>query len=132
MSGTTYRLIDGYYSWEQVIGTVLSYPKHTNIIVLPTIVPSLPDDFKQRIGILLNGCLAHFSKRLPDGKSIHVRVYKDHYKVHWDQKDPNKDPWGHLVYDAPEWLLAIGMGAAIGIGYGVYSYYKRKNKKRKI
>jgi hypothetical protein len=131
MSNPAYRLADGNYSWDEVNNTVLSYPRHTDLIVATWMVPQLPVDFKQRFGFLFNGRLAHYSKSLPDGKGIHIKVYKDHYEVHWDEKDPNKDPLGHLYYDAPEYLAAIAIGA--GIGIGAYAYHRHtKNQKRRL
>lgn len=40
-------------------------------------------------------------------KNLHVREYNDHYTVHIDKIDPRKDPLGHLLIDAPEFLAGI-------------------------
>ena len=40
-------------------------------------------------------------------KNLHVREYGDHYTVHIDKIDPRKDPLGHLLIDAPEFLVGI-------------------------
>ncbi|HJU14237.1 MAG TPA: hypothetical protein VJ792_07265 [Candidatus Nitrosotalea sp.] len=129
MSNPTYRMIDGYYTWEQMIGTSLRYPAHTDIIVEKHMVPILPEYFTKRIGDI-DGQKADYGASLDDGRGIHVKEYDRHYKIHWDKKDPQRDPVGHLYHDAPHWLAAILVGAAAGIGYGVYRHYKKKNKKK--
>jgi len=40
-------------------------------------------------------------------RNLHVREYNDHYTVHIDKIDPRKDPLGHLLIDAPEFLVCI-------------------------
>lgn len=40
-------------------------------------------------------------------KNLHIREYGDHYTVHVDKVDPSKDPLGHLLIDAPEYLVGI-------------------------
>ena len=40
-------------------------------------------------------------------KNLHIREYGDHYTVHVDKVDPSKDPLGHLLIDAPEFLVGI-------------------------
>jgi hypothetical protein len=62
-----------------------------------------------------NGALRQFRF----GK-LHVREYPDHYSVHSDKIDPMKDPLGHLMMDAPEYLAGILFGLA------TYSYLKNK------
>ena len=39
--------------------------------------------------------------------NLHIREYDDKFLVHTDKIDPRKDPFGHLVYDAPEILIGI-------------------------
>jgi hypothetical protein len=46
-------------------------------------------------------------------KNLHVREYRDHYSVHSDRIDPRLDPLGHLLVDAPEYLIPL----AIAISY---------------
>src|ERR671918_1022415 len=40
-------------------------------------------------------------------KNLHIRDYGDHYTVHIDNIDPRKDPLGHLLIDAPDFLVGI-------------------------
>jgi hypothetical protein len=40
-------------------------------------------------------------------KNLHIREYGDYYSVHEDKIDPRKDPFSHLLIDAPDFLLGI-------------------------
>jgi hypothetical protein len=54
-------------------------------------------------------------------KNLHIREYGDYYTVHMDKVDPRKDPFGHLLIDAPEFLVglmsAISMGKLVGFAF---------------
>ncbi|MDE1726008.1 MAG: hypothetical protein KGH89_01925 [Thaumarchaeota archaeon] len=60
--------------------------------------------------------------------NLHIREYEDKYLVHVDKVDPRIDPLGHLIRDAPEFL--IGMASAYWggkkIAYEVYKLQKNK------
>lgn len=60
---------------------------------------------------------------------LHIREYKDCYIVHMDKVDPRKDPVGHLLIDAPEYLAATiaGLEAAKQAGCTVYTEKKGSN-----
>ena len=61
--------------------------------------------------------------------NLHIREYNDKFLVHTDKIDPRVDPFGHLVYDAPEVLIGI----ACGIFAGVNTAKKfSKNNSKKI
>ena len=47
-------------------------------------------------------------------KNLHIREYSGYYTVHIDRVDPRKDLFGHLLIDAPEFL--VGIISAISIG----------------
>ena len=47
-------------------------------------------------------------------KNLHIRDYGDYYTVHIDNIDPRKDPLGHLIIDAPEFLVGIMSTVSIG------------------
>jgi hypothetical protein len=47
-------------------------------------------------------------------KNLHIRDYGDYYTVHLDSIDPRKDPLGHLIIDAPEFLVGIMSAVSIG------------------
>ena len=49
---------------------------------------------------------------LTDGKSIHVKEYVNHYKIHWDKSDLATNPIGHLINDAPHYIIIIILAVA--------------------
>jgi hypothetical protein len=42
-----------------------------------------------------------------DGRSIHIRVYPNEYRIHWDMFDPAIDWINHLRHDAPQWWVVL-------------------------
>lgn len=42
--------------------------------------------------------------------NLHIREYDDKFLVHTDKIDPRQDPLGHLVKDAPEFLIGLACG----------------------
>ena len=46
--------------------------------------------------------------------NLHIREYNEYYAAHLDKIDPNKDALGHLMVDAPQYVIAIL--AAISVG----------------
>jgi len=44
---------------------------------------------------------------------LHIRDYGSHYSVHSDRIDPRNDPFGHLIVDAPEYLVGLLSGISI-------------------
>jgi hypothetical protein len=51
--------------------------------------------------------------------NLHIREYNEYYTAHVDKIDPNKDAFGHLMVDAPQYVMAIL--AAISVGRHVSS-----------
>lgn len=60
-------------------------------------------------------------KQFRAGK-LHIRDYGSYYSVHSDKINPSDDPIGHLIVDAPEYLVGIFSGIF------AYSMVKRKIK----
>ena len=60
-------------------------------------------------------------KQFRAGK-LHIRDYGTYYSVHSDKINPSDDPLGHLIVDAPEYLVGIFSGIF------TYSMVKRKIK----
>ena len=60
-------------------------------------------------------------KQFRAGK-LHIRDYGSYYSVHSDKINPSDDPLGHLIVDAPEYLIGILSGIF------TYSIVKRKIK----
>lgn len=44
---------------------------------------------------------------------LHIREYDKYYSVHTDKISPTNDPLGHLIADAPEYLVGILSGISI-------------------
>lgn len=47
--------------------------------------------------------------------NLHIREYDDKFLVHTDRVDPRRDPVGHLVKDAPEFLIGLACGVLGGM-----------------
>lgn len=58
------------------------------------------------------GQVADYRKALPDGRGIHIRIYRNRATAHLDRRDPSVDLVGHLVQDAPVFTAALVAGAA--------------------
>lgn len=52
------------------------------------------------------------SRQFRVGK-LHIRDYGTYYSVHTDKVDPSCDPLGHLIVDAPEYLVGMLSGISI-------------------
>jgi hypothetical protein len=98
-------------SWDDAIGHLLTLRRHEDQYFHKSTLPALPRYFKKRFGLPTN--IDHFSASLPDGRAIHVKEYHDHYLAHWDQVDPQKNPIGHLIVDAPKQTLGALVIAVI-------------------
>jgi len=57
--------------------------------------------------------------------NLHIREYHDKFLVHTDRVDPRNDPIGHLVRDAPEFLVGLACAAFTG------SQIVKKSRKKK-
>ncbi len=57
--------------------------------------------------------------------NLHIREYPDKFLVHTDRVDPRKDPVGHLLHDAPEFLVSLACAAFTG-----YQIVKKSHKKK--
>jgi hypothetical protein len=58
--------------------------------------------------------------------NLHIREYDDKYLVHVDKIDPRKDPFSHLVQDAPEILVGVTSAVIAGnkVSSGLYKLQK--------
>ena len=130
MANRTYELVEGYYSWEQIITTALEYPAHTDIFVEFDMVPKIPSNFK-KIRADNDGQKTNYGISLPDKRGIHIKVYDNYYKVHWDKRSSIIDPLGHLYHDAPHWFALLVGGTVAGLSIGAYYGYKKLKKSKK-
>ncbi len=60
--------------------------------------------------------------------NLHIREYNDKYLVHMDKVDPRNDPLGHLIHDAPEFLIGIASAYWGGTKVASEIYKLHKNK----
>lgn len=77
-------------------------------------IRSIPEDELRDLGYRRSvgtpkGQRADYRKPLDDGRGLHVRVYRDHMRVHWDRTAPSVNLLGHLVDDAREFALTGGL-----------------------
>lgn len=116
--------------WRSVIAWVIqeddtvSFPKFD---ANGTEVPR-PEDSQflfQSVGEL-KGQLHDWRASLQDDiRGFHAVEFADRYDCHLDQRDPTKDPLGHLAVDSPATAaLAIGLGA-LAVG-GLLYYLSRR------
>ena len=69
-------------------------------------------------------------------KNLHIRDYGDYYTIHIDNIDPRKDPLGHLLIDAPEFLIgiisAVSVGKLVGSVIGKSKRTEDDNKETRL
>jgi hypothetical protein len=58
--------------------------------------------------------------------NLHIRDYDSHYTVHMDKVDPRKNPLGHLLVDAPEYVVGVAAAAIVGRHVSKIVYNKRR------
>ena len=96
------------FTWNRIINQVLTLPVHQEHKVTRIFGLNLPSYAEHRIGFVDEELLDNYCVQLQNGSSIHIKVYKNHYLVHWDMYDPNTHPIKHLIFDAPkETLVAL-------------------------
>ena len=104
-------------------------PIHKDIMVSKEVLPRLPLDFKiTKLGYVRKGSLAQY--RGPN--AIHVHEYPKYWLFHRDHSDPRtfKGVLAHLLFDAPEIPISLGVGSASGIAIGKLIYEKRKKQSK--
>ena len=101
-------------TWDFVTLRVLQLPCHKDMRIKKSeICHPKYDGFQLNIGEP-QGQLADYRKLLEDGRGLHIREYIDHYRIHWDKIHPI-NLIGHLIEDAPHWILICLLAAIIGI-----------------
>jgi hypothetical protein len=60
--------------------------------------------------------------------NLHIREYDNHYTVHMDRVDPLKNPLGHLLVDAPEYLAGAAAAVIVGRRVASAAYSRRKQE----
>jgi hypothetical protein len=103
--------------WDSVIRVVLSMPPHRDLALTKLSVPRpQASGFRRRWLAEPRGQRADWERVMPDGRSIHVREYRDFYLVHWDVASPSRSAVKHLVYDAPHWLVIAAAAGLTALG----------------
>ena len=95
--------------------------KHT--IISKDQMPFLPSKFKET----KLGWPKKSIKQYRYGR-VHVHEYNDRFETHVDKINPETDPLGHIIHDAPEVLAVVGAGAAAAITSGFITYKKTGSK----
>ena len=99
---------------------VQHFVRDVNDIVIPKSVRPIIDYEETQLGDR-KGATRQF--RLGN---LHVREYNEYYTAHMDKIDPNIDALGHLLFDAPQYLVAIL--AATSVERRVDSIVQNNNK----
>jgi len=100
-------------TWRQQYSTLLWQPVHTETSVSKWGMPHpLEAGFVGSVGELAG---QRFDFRLPldDGREVHVREYGDRYTLHLDKVSAVRNPLGHLLSDAPHWIIIGGIVALV-------------------
>lgn len=104
--------------WNTVIASVLScgtteIPKtDRNGNIVPH--PAESGLFHRSVGER-KGQIADWRATLPGSRrGVHAVEFEDHYSVHVDRFDPEKEPLKHLMVDSPKTLLGL-------VGAGLFS-----------
>jgi len=99
--------------WRQQYSHILWQPVHTETSFSKWGTPHpLEAGFVASIGEAA-GQKADYRLPIDDGREVHVREYGDHYTVHWDQVSAVRNPLGHLLADAPHWIILGAIGAIV-------------------
>jgi len=120
--------------WMAIFEIILSTPAHTDFPIskLHVVHPSIVDGFVKHFGGLGRQWRS-YRFPLPDGREFHVKEYAEMFLAHWDKESAVKNPLGHLLKDAPHWLVFGGVlpAAAVAVFKGLWqgSTEKRKVKK---
>lgn len=87
---------------------VLQYPAHHDLeFTMLDKTEILPH---KSLGGDPDGQIQDYRIPLSDGKGLHIKEYPDNrFKVHWDYYDLKSNPVGHLVKDAPHYIIAASI-----------------------
>lgn len=99
----------------KIIQITLKRPVHEEWRINKKLIPHpLTMGFYSSIGDPY-GQIAGYRVALTDRRGIHSREYDFAYGFHWDNKDPSLSLAGHLIEDAPHWLIVLVLGTAVGV-----------------
>lgn len=99
-------------AYEEVRARVLRLaPGETLRVPRETLAPR-PAAWRRSLGLRAQGASPFVQWR--DGV-VHVHATRTHYLLHRDTVDAHREPWRHLVEDAPRVARALRRAAWIGI-----------------
>lgn len=102
-----------------LVGQVLRRPAHVEIPIPRDDIPHpLSMGFRKDFGEP-RGQIADYRVTLEDGRSVHVREYKESWKIHWDKMDWMVNAVEHLRKDSPGYYTLVCASAGSGIGAAV-------------
>lgn len=85
--------------WNAIATAVLALPAHQPLEVPRDRIPHPGGcGFYESTG-LNRSCLHHYRCALPDGRGLHVHVFRRRYLIHWDRVDPSVSVWRHFWHD---------------------------------
>jgi hypothetical protein len=118
--------------WMTIFEIVLSTPAHTDFSIPKLHVPhpSIVDGFVKHFGGLGRQWRS-YRFPLPDGREFHVKEYAEIFLTHWDKESAVRNPLGHLVKDAPHWIVLGGIFPAAALTV-VRRLWQRSNATRRV
>ena len=97
--------------WDGIVKRVRRRAPHADLRISKDAVPHPTSaGFVRHTGDP-RGQRADYRRPELDGAGIHVKEYADRFHVHWDRVDPTENMLGHILADAPHWLLFGGFAA---------------------
>lgn len=87
-------------------------PHHKRFVLKKEDYPMLPKCFKETF---LGEHIAESIRQFRGPAGSHVYEFEDRWVLHRDIIDADKDPLGHLLADAPEYIVSALAGLATGL-----------------
>jgi len=95
-----------FCSWIETL------PYHKKYVLRKEDYSCLPPCFKET---LMGESVPRSKKQFRGPYGAHVHEFEDRWVLHRDLVDAEKDPLGHLLNDAPEYVLSALAGLATGL-----------------
>lgn len=117
------------YAWDEIESILNNMKFHKCITIKKSEIPLpiISDGFRESSGEP-EGQLRDIRKTINGTECMHVKQYRDHYKVHRDRVDPICNLVMHFILDAPEVLAGVIGAIVAGLGFGKRHYKKVNNK----
>lgn len=92
-----------------------SMPYHQRYDISKELMPQLPPCFQET---LMGEMIAGSTRQLRGPGGSHVHEFPDRWALHRDHVDAERDPFGHLIEDAPEYIFSIAAALLAGAVLG--------------